>query len=399
MKHNRKITPEGMKDILLEECALRRALQQKLEALFQQSGYREVVTPGIEFYDLFDPAQTGIPQESLYKMTDNKGRLLVVRPDCTLPIARLTATRLQALPKPLRLYYDQTVYCNNPGLTGRDDEQLQCGIELLGAGGMRADLEAMFLASQAMERIAPDYRIEIGHAAFFRALADELPVQAEDREAIRRAIEAKNYSSLSAMLDTLPDSPAVHAVKLLPRLFGGQEVLEQARELCRSEKAAQTLSDLKELYEKLCALGLQGHIMIDLGLVQRNDYYTGVVFRAYLPQCGDAVLSGGRYDSLLNWFDQPMPAIGFALNVDAITGALLREGEEGETAPDLLVHGAPGYETQALSYMRERMEKGEKCEYSVFETEEEARAYAAACGIARLAIVGRETERQEVTAG
>ena len=188
-------------------------------------------------------------------------------------------------------------------------------------------------------------------------------------------------------------------MKLLPRLFGGQEVLEQARELCRSEKAAQTLSDLKELYEKLCALGLQGHIMIDLGLVQRNDYYTGVVFRAYLPQCGDAVLSGGRYDSLLNWFDQPMPAIGFALNVDAITGALLREGEEGETAPDLLVHGAPGYETQALSYMRERMEKGEKCEYSVFETEEEARAYAAACGIARLAIVGRETERQEVTAG
>ena len=147
MKHNRMITPEGMKDILLEECTLRRTLREKAASRLRRSGYREVVTPGVEFYDLFDPSHTGFAQEDLYKMTDNKGRLLVMRPDCTLPIARLAATRLQALPRPLRLWYDEMVYRNNPGLAGRDDEQLQCGMELLGAGGLKADLEALFLAS------------------------------------------------------------------------------------------------------------------------------------------------------------------------------------------------------------------------------------------------------------
>ena len=241
------------------------------------------MTPGVEFYDLFDPSHTGFAQEDLYKMTDNKGRLLVMRPDCTLPIARLAATRLQALPRPLRLWYDEMVYRNNPGLDGRDDEQLQCGMELLGAGGLKADLEALFLASRILQDMVPGYRIELGHAGIFQGLSEELPVDDEGREAIRRAIEAKNYAALSAMLDEIPDTPAVQALQKLPRLFGGPEVLHEARALCGGSRASEALSYLQNLYEKLCDLGLSDHVMFDLGLVQRNDYYTGVVFSAYIP--------------------------------------------------------------------------------------------------------------------
>ena len=396
MKHNRMITPEGMKDILLEECTLRRTLREKAASRLRRSGYREVVTPGVEFYDLFDPSHTGFAQEDLYKMTDNKGRLLVMRPDCTLPIARLAATRLQALPRPLRLWYDEMVYRNNPGLAGRDDEQLQCGMELLGAGGLKADLEALFLASCILQDMVPGYRIELGHAGIFQGLSEELPVDDEEREAIRRAIEAKNYAALSAMLDEIPDTPAVRALQKLPRLFGGPDVLHEARELCGESRASEPLSYLQNLYEKLCDLGLSDHVMFDLGLVQRNDYYTGVVFSAYIPGEGEAVLSGGRYDSLLDWFDQPMPAVGFALKIDAVARSLMREQGMVCPAPQLLVFGEKGQETKALLYMQDRQEKGVVCEYAVCETPEQAKDYARCSGIHRLAIVGEKVREVEV---
>ncbi len=140
MKKNSRITPEGTKDYLFEECLLRRQIEKQLSAVFEARCFHEVMTPGFEFYDVFDPDFSGIPQEIMFKMTDRVGRLLVMRPDNTLSIARLTATRLQNLPKPIRLFYTQPVYRNNPGLNGRNNENLQMGIELLGAGGLRPDL-------------------------------------------------------------------------------------------------------------------------------------------------------------------------------------------------------------------------------------------------------------------
>ena len=125
-------------------------------------GFQEVITPGLEFFDIFSLECAGIPQESMYKLTDHKGRLLVLRPDSTLPIARMTATRLQNEKRPLRLYYTQTVYRNNPSLMGRSDEVMQTGIELLGASGKRADLEVIVTAVEALSRCVPDFRMELG---------------------------------------------------------------------------------------------------------------------------------------------------------------------------------------------------------------------------------------------
>ena len=200
MKLYNKITPEGTRDLLFEACAARRLAEEKLEEVFASHGYQEAVTPGVEFYDVFDPHRSGISQEVLYKMSDPKGRLLVLRPDTTTPIARLAATRLQNMEKPMRFYYSQPIYRNNPSLTGRSNETIEAGVELLGAGGRRADIEAVALAVQAMESCLPGFRMEIGHAGFFRALAAELPITEEEREELRSTIESKNYAALSTLL-------------------------------------------------------------------------------------------------------------------------------------------------------------------------------------------------------
>lgn len=394
MKTYSKITPEGTRDILFEESRAQREAQARLSRIFTLRGYHEVLTPGLEYFDVFSLPGAAIPQQEMYKSTDNHGRLLVFRPDSTLPIARMAASRLQNQPRPLRLFYNQSIYRNSPDLSGRSDECAQMGIELLGAAGLRADLEAVSLAVAALSACVEDFRVEIGHARLFRALANRLPLSEEKREELRATIEAKNYGALSELLDPLGDLPAAEAMKRLPRLFGGEEALREAEHWCTDEDTGEMLAYLKTLYSALKKLGLGDRLMVDLGLVQRNDYYTGVVFSAYVQDHGDAVLSGGRYDNLCEKFGAPMPAIGFALDLDAAASLLAGSLEKTEP-PSLLIYGEPGFETEAQKLAGDFISRGERCECSVFDSAEETLEYAREMGISKVLQVGETVK--EVT--
>ena len=110
MGKNYRITPEGTRDLIFEECVFRRQLEERMEQLFGSRGFAEVVTPEIEFLDVFTQAYNVISEESMYKLSDRKGRLIALRPDSTMPIARLVSTRLRDQVLPLRLFYNQKVY-------------------------------------------------------------------------------------------------------------------------------------------------------------------------------------------------------------------------------------------------------------------------------------------------
>ena len=396
MKQYSKVTPEGTKDVLFRECVVRRRIGEELAQFFSQRSYHEVMTPGLEFFDVFGGFSVGIPQEAMYKTTDKHGRLVVMRPDSTVPIARLASTRLKDLPRPIRLFYHHPVYRSHTLLAGRSDEMDEFGIELLGAAGLRADLEAISAAMDALRLcIGEHFRVEIGHAGVFRSLARRLPVDESVREDIRAAIESKNYAELSNLLEPLGHAPEVEAMRRLPRLFGGAEVFQSASALGLDEETLATLSYLEKLYFALCRMGLEDQLIVDLGLVQRNDYYTGVVFSAYVEDAGEAVLNGGRYDRLLEGFGCPMPAIGFSLRMDMISAILLQNDDStGETGTDVLVHSDEGYETLGFDRIRQLTDAGLRCENSVFSTREEAENYARTRHIAKIVFVG--TEEQEV---
>lgn len=387
MRTYSRITPEGARDILFEECRGRREIQRRLSWAFALRGYREVMTPGLEYYDVFSLPGAALPQREMYKTTDNRGRLVVFRPDSTLPIARMAASRLQGQCKPLRLYYDQTIYRNRPDLSGRSDECAQMGVELMGAAGLGADLEVISLAAQALEACAPGFRMELGHGGLFRILADELPLSPEQKEELRATIEAKNYAVLEGLLEPLGGELAAQAIRQLPRLFGGEEALKEASRFCADGKAGEMLAYLRAVYTALQKLGLGDRLMVDLGLVQRNDYYTGIVFSAYVPHHGAAVLMGGRYDTLCEKFGEPMPAVGFAVDVDACA-LLLEDHMDKEPAPTVLVHGEPGFETEAESAVSLLTKQGRLCELSLCRTRQQAERYAKEAGIPRLVVVG-----------
>lgn len=393
MKKYSKITPEGTKDLLFEECLANRNASAILGNVFSHRGFHEVLTPGIEFYDLFSESISGIPMESMFKMSDSKGRLMVMRPDSTLPIARMVTTRLKNERHPIRLYYNQRVYRYNPGLTGRSNEVMQTGIELIGAKGKRSDIETITIAIEALSRCVPDFRIEIGHAAFFKALIHKLPVSDEEREEIGFFIESKNYSALNTALDSLEQTKAVQTIRKLPGLFGGIEVLDEANKLCDDEEALKTLEYVREIYTDLLKLGLGEKLIIDLGLVQRNDYYSDIVFSGYVEGSGEPVLIGGRYDKLLDSFEAPAPAIGFGINVDALARVMLKRGNiPDKKHPDILVHSEDGYEIEAVKYTNALDDAGISAENSVFETIDEAMEYARYHNIKRLTVIGEEVK-------
>ena len=392
MKHYNKVTPEGTKDYIFDECTRKSHVTGSLKKIFKERGYRRVMTPTIEFYDVFGASADYLPQENMYKLMDNKGRLMVLCPDGTIPIARLSATRLLHMEMPLRLYYSHNVYRMANGLRGRSSEIYQCGVELIGSGSMRSDLEIMEMAAASLESISngAGYRLELCHIGYFKALMDSLGADEETREEIRRNIEQKNFASLNDLLEQFPNNAAAAALKYLPRLFGGEEVFEQAYALFEDASARESLDYLRNIYNSLQQLGLGDKVIIDLGLVNQAEYYTGIIFRGYFNEVGEPVLSGGRYDNLLSDFGADFPAVGFAVNVDLASSIV--EKHPPLTADVLVMASEDSYLVKAIQYRKQLIAKGQIVENCVLDDRAEAIRYAARCGIAQVHVIGKTTE-------
>ena len=381
-------TPEGTRDRLFDECRERRQVQSRLTHLFRSRGYAEIITPEVEFYDSFVTGGCAIPQEAMLKVIDRSGKICVMRPDSTIPIARVAATKLKDLPLPQRFYYNQNVYRSSDANRGSDGEVAQCGVELIGARGVRADLEMICTAVDALRSCGVEqFHIEIGHAGIYRALASEMQIDDETAEQIRALIEGKNFAALRAFLADYGDRPACAALNQLAYLFGGVEVLDEAEALGSGEEG--TIAYLRSLYQLLSQAGYGDFIRFDLGLVHQIDYYTGVVFRGYVEGAGDAVLSGGRYDKLVEAFGRSAPATGFAVDVDAVADCLpAREPARLEG----LIHFGPGALALALAAVDSRAPG--TWELSPCDTLEETLALAREKGAREILVLEDGTERR-----
>ncbi len=390
------ITPEGTRDSLFAECTLRRDIESKLHNLFSARGYSEIITPTLEFYDVFNRKAQPFPQELMYKLTDAKGRLLVLRPDNTVPIARVCATRLRDSSLPLRLYYNQSIHVISPSLKGRDDEITQAGIELIGSDSRMADLEVIAAAVDALRSFDPAYQLELGNAALFRLLMQQLPASEHAKEQLRDCIESKNYPAIGDLLDTLPDSAAANALRVLPRLFGGEEVFEKAAAVSTGDAFSAILNDLHALWKSVAQFAGKDRVSVDLSMMHRTDYYTGMILRGYLSGYGEEILSGGRYDNLIAEFGYDVPATGFAVNIDAVTKILSRRDAAPSgaqtKASNVLIWAAEGCEADAVEAATNLRGKGLVVEHSLSASLAEARAYADAHGIDTVLPIEKNTE-------
>lgn len=379
-------TPEGTRDRLFAECRERRQVQSALTALFQRRGYREVITPEVEFYDLFLQSGNPLPQEAMLKIIDRSGKIMVMRPDSTTPIARVAATKLKTVPFPQRLYYDQTVFRSGNAHEGGSSEIAQCGVEMIGAMGRKADVEMVAMAVDALRFCGLErFHVELGHAGFFRALTARMEMPEEEIEQMRALIEGKNFAALGDLLAPYADQAACEALLRLSHLFGGLETLAEAEAMSGPNEA---LDYLRDLYRELEAAGYGPYIQFDLGMVHQIDYYTGVVFRGYVEGAGAPVLSGGRYDKLVEAFGRKAEATGFAIDVDAVAGCL---PPAVLPALELVVHYESGELARALAVVDER--PAGTCELSPCRTLESTLNLAREKGISTVLVLEHGTER------
>lgn len=382
MQKNNKNTPEGTRDLLYDELRILTEAELRLAEVYEAEGFSQVMTPALEYYDVFDYEGQSLGQEALYKLTDSGGRLLVLRADNTTPIARVAATKLRGQPLPQKLWYKQNVYRLNNGYSGRRNEVIESGVELIGAGGVKSDLACLSVALRALGALGGHFVLEVGHAGFCNAVISRLGLSPEDERQVRHDVSTKNLVSLGFMKNL----SGLDKLRKLPGLYGKGEVLDRAAELAEDNADALfALAALRQTYEALAAAGYADRIMLDLGIVHTHDYYTGIVFRGYLDGAGEPVLLGGRYDNLIRQFGRDLPAIGFAINLCLVADALKKNGVcPQKAAADCLIHFAP-QDFAAAENLRRRLEKeGRRAELSLFDTYEESAAYARAAGIAQI---------------
>ncbi len=328
-------TPEGVRDIYGDEYARKLQLENFIMGKVRSFGYEDIQTPTFEFFDVFSKEVGTTPSRELYKFFDKDGNTLVLRPDFTPSMARCAAKYFMDEDVPIRFCYSGNTFANNSNLQGRLKEATQMGAELIGEGSVEADGEmAAMVIEGLLSTGLKDFQLSIGNVEYFKGICMEAGLDEETELELREFISGKNYFGAEDLLrEKRVPGEYREALLQVTDLFGAYEALEQAKLLVHNERSLNAVKRLEALYQVLCCYGAEKYVSFDLGMLSKYNYYTGVIFKAYTYGVGDAIVKGGRYDTLLGRFGKEAPAIGFMVVIDDLMAALERQGIEVALPP------------------------------------------------------------------
>ncbi len=328
-------TPEGVRDIYGDEYARKLQLENFIMGKVRSFGYEDIQTPTFEFFDVFSKEVGTTPSRELYKFFDKDGNTLVLRPDFTPSMARCAAKYFMDEDVPIRFCYSGNIFANNSNLQGRLKEATQMGAELIGEGSVEADGEMAAMVIEALLSTGlKDFQLSIGNVEYFKGICMEAGLDEETELELREFISGKNYFGAEDLLrEKRVPGEYREALLQVTDLFGAYEALEQAKLLVHNERSLNAVKRLEALYQVLCCYGAEKYVSFDLGMLSKYNYYTGVIFKAYTYGVGDAIVKGGRYDTLLGRFGKEAPAIGFMVVIDDLMAALERQGIEVALPP------------------------------------------------------------------
>lgn len=328
--------PPGMRDLLPEEAAARRALARRVLDHVASWGYELVTPPAFEFAAVLERGLGTLDPGDLLRFVEpESGEIAALRPDMTPQIARMASTRLAQSPLPMRLCYEGTVVRRRQGRARRHRQIPQAGVELLGAPAGEGDVEVLALCASTLRATGlTDFVLDLGHAGIARALLEGLPDALVDE--LTEALAHKDVARIDAAVsrgDAMPAAVA-RALVALPDLSGGGATpggtgaaFARARPVLDATAARGALHELDALVDAAARHASLGpHLAVDLGEVRGLSYYTGVIFHALADGPGEPIAGGGRYDDLLARFDAPMDAVGFAVHLDAVARARAHAG-------------------------------------------------------------------------
>ena len=325
-------TPQGFRDVLADEAIERERIARRVQDCFAARGYVPIETPTLENMGVMQ-AGGRIPA-SPFKFFDAQGNLVTMRPDVTLQVARMCATRLdagggadEAWPAH-RFRYMQRVFREVEGQIGIDArEKKQIGIECIGLAGPEADAEVIELFVQAMEVAGVEqFKLSLATVGVLRALLAASSAPGSWKANVLEMFHKANFVEIDRLCDEAErrGSRFAPAIRRLARVRGGREAIEAVRSLVEpfGQSCSVALDDFERTYDLLAASGFADRIVIDFSVMSSFDYYTGFVFEAYAPGLGASLGSGGRYDKMLGTYGVDRPAAGFAFYLEEVQAAI-----------------------------------------------------------------------------
>ena len=339
-------TPRGFRDILPEEALARERITETVRTCFSSHGYLPVETPILEDRSVIETA--GRIQDSPFQLFDKDDRLLMLRPDLTLPIARMVASRLDANKLPARLRYVAPVVREQGALRGQSRQFTQLGVELVGGDGAASEAEVVLLLADALARLGvPDWYVVCGSVAPLKALLASCNLG----EAFsKRVLELVHESDLVGLDEFVNATEGLgreqrDALCRVPRLNGDEHVVEELDGILASagvEDAQRGVAGLRQLLASCAPLVRQGRLRFDFSIINSFDYYTGLVFKAYAEGIAASLASGGHYDAVLENLGLPdVSACGFAMSLERLQEVLGEQGESGVVTPGVRLAERP----------------------------------------------------------
>lgn len=310
-----------MRDFTVDECKRRNKIIETITERFSKWGYSEVSTPIVEYYKTFNHKTQDLKEEEMYKFFDSRGRILVLRPDMTVPVARLVNTKLKDMKLPLKLFYNAEVFRVHESFEGKRNEYLDCGIELIGASGEKTDLEVLVTALEVLKALdtKKEFKLEIGNVNILKSALKDMNLSIDNQNKVIELINKKSLTSLREYLDDIEIRKEYKEfLNKFPWLFGGYEMIKKAKGLAFNEDMKKNIEYLENLYLNLQKLGYEKYLSLDISMVPRVNYYSGIIFKGYVKEIGSTVIRGGRYDNLLESFGKSIPAIGFSVDVNLL---------------------------------------------------------------------------------
>ncbi len=315
--------PLGMRDSFPQVNEQKEYVRSMARSVLREKGYDFIKTPSLEYLETIGRV-SAIEESALFKLVDNQGKMLVLRPDMTTPIARIAASKLLKEKNPLRLAYYANVFRAQQREGGRPAEFEQLGMELIGDFSAYGDCEVIYTAIELLKAIGlENFHITIGHAGLLESVLTANTRNKEESSELRHLLVEKNV---------------VGYVQKIEELSLEQAAKENLLSLIENETATleafpafdqQVLGQMKQL-KKLLEMQVNGleRISFDFSLASHMSYYTGMLFEIYAEGSGFPIGNGGRYDELFEQFGVKVGATGFGIRVDRLVEVLNNQVNE-----------------------------------------------------------------------
>jgi ATP phosphoribosyltransferase regulatory subunit len=317
MKSRVIATPQGFRDVLFEDAARQRRIEQIFRDVLMAAGYREIIPSSIEFLELYERGHQHIRDRAL-KFLDRHDNLVALRADFTPAIARILASRPMPTDLPLKIFYAGSVVRRPDPTRGTPAESWQAGAELIGAGEGEADAAIIDLVLRAVEALGiRGTTIHLNHAGILGGLIEDMRLDERALVAVQGDIDRKDARGLAQRLRTLGVEERIQQqVQSVSQCTGDLEVLKSVASAVTAPRAAAALESLIRVFDQLP----HWRDRITFDLTERDDleYYTGLMFSIVHPGASHELGKGGRYDDLLPAFGLDLPAIGFSLWTDRL---------------------------------------------------------------------------------